>query len=162
MYIRLQTWNRQWKLYPFYLGSEEHKLAYHAAYLHYGSQGFYEEIPPTKRLTMTLSTNPSAINLSTEVEVITSLTSNLSTASHVTVNIESAMLSEDGSPEAKLNRETILAEVLPNESKSTWCTLPVIIGSLVNTTFEKRGIFHNSYDHGRLVTKCSYVFGVLK
>lgn len=98
-------------------GSEEQKLALHSALLHYGSHEFYEKPPSSRAISIALRTNPSINNLGTEVEVVTRLTSTLDVVSHITINIDTALISEDGTPEVKLNRETILAEVLPNESK---------------------------------------------
>lgn len=98
-------------------GSEEQKLALHSALLHYGSHEFYEKPSPSRAISMTLSTNPSVNNLGTDVEVVTRLTSTLNIVSHITVNIDTSLVSDDGTPEVKLNRETILAEVLPNEGK---------------------------------------------
>nr|XP_039273569.1 protein-glutamine gamma-glutamyltransferase K-like isoform X1 [Styela clava] len=105
------------KLYKFSEGCEEQKLAIHTAYMHCGRQNVIDESEMKNGDTkITLSTNPPVINFGNDVDVITKITNSSDFVRHLTVNLCGTVVAEDGTPIMKLQKETILAEVLANES----------------------------------------------
>lgn len=68
-------------------------------------------------LQMTLSTSPDVVKYGNNVDIVCNVANNGHSVKHLTIHISPMVLAQDGSPVFKLQRETILAEVLARESK---------------------------------------------